>query len=67
MKELRRLLAVCALLALLLTGCSVPLPENRQVEDLLRAPRSSSRFSFRNWGRTKSESNLCCAADRRTA
>nr|DAV65379.1 MAG TPA: hypothetical protein [Caudoviricetes sp.] len=28
---------------------------------------SSSRFSSRNRGRTKSESNLCCAADRRTA
>ena len=44
MKELRRLLAVCALLALLLTGCSVPLPENRQVEDLLRAPRLAGDY-----------------------
>ena len=44
MKKLQRLLAVCALLALLLTGCSVPLPENRQVEDLLRAPRLAGDY-----------------------
>ena len=44
MKELQRLLAACALLALLLTGCSVPLPENRQVEDLLRAPRLAGDY-----------------------
>ena len=44
MKKLRRLLAVCALLALLLTGCNVPLPENRQVEDLLRAPRLAGDY-----------------------
>ncbi|WP_243001068.1 hypothetical protein [Faecalibacterium sp. OF04-11AC] len=37
MKKLGRLLAVCALLGLLLTGCNMPLEENRQVEDLLRA------------------------------
>ena len=44
MKKLRRLVAVCALLALLLTGCNVPLPENRQVEDLLRAPRLAGDY-----------------------
>ena len=44
MKKLRRLLAVCALLALLLTGCNVPLSENRQVEDLLRAPRLAGDY-----------------------
>ena len=33
MKKLGRLLAVCALLGLLLTGCNMPLEENRQVED----------------------------------
>ena len=44
MKKLQRLLAVCALLALLLTGCSVPLPENRQGEDLLRAPRLAGDY-----------------------
>ena len=44
MKKLQRLLAVCALLALLLAGCSVPLPENRQVEDLLRAPRLAGDY-----------------------
>ena len=44
MKKLRRLVAACALLALLLTGCNVPLPENRQVEDLLRAPRLAGDY-----------------------
>ena len=32
MKKLGRLLAVCALLGLLLTGCNMPLEENRQVK-----------------------------------
>ena len=44
MKKLGRLLAVCALLGLLLTGCNMPLEENRQVEDLLRAPRLAGDY-----------------------
>ena len=44
MKKLRRLLAVCALLALLLTGgCSMP-GEQVQVEELLRAPKLSGDY-----------------------
>ena len=44
MKKLGRLLAVCALLGLLLTGCNMPLEENRQVEDLLRAPQLAGDY-----------------------
>ena len=44
MKKLGRLLAVCALLGLLLTGCNMPLAENRQVEDLLRAPQLAGDY-----------------------
>ena len=44
MKKLGRLLVVCALLGLLLTGCNMPLEENRQVEDLLRAPRLAGDY-----------------------
>ena len=44
MKKLGRLLAVCALLGLLLTGCNMPLEENRQVEELLRAPKLSGDY-----------------------
>ena len=44
LKKLGRLLAVCALLGLLLTGCNMPLEENRQVEDLLRAPQLAGDY-----------------------
>ena len=44
MKKLGLLLAVCALLGLLLTGCNMPLEENRQVEDLLRAPQLAGDY-----------------------
>ena len=48
MKKLGRLLAVCALLGLLLTGCNMPLEENRQVEDLLRAPQLAGDYAALN-------------------
>ena len=44
MKKLGRLLSVCALLGQLLTGCNMPLEENRQVEDLLRAPQLAGDY-----------------------
>ena len=43
-KNLARLLAACLLAVLLLTGCNASLPENRQVEDLLRAPRLAGDY-----------------------
>ena len=44
MKKIRWLLMVGALFCALLTGCSTPLPESRQVEDLLRAPRLAGDY-----------------------
>ena len=46
LKKLRRWLAACVLCCLLLTGCNIniSLPENRQVEDLLRAPQLAGDY-----------------------
>ena len=44
MKRICRVLAACLLVCFLLTGCSLSLPESRQVEDLLRAPRLAGDY-----------------------
>ena len=54
MKKLGRLLAVCALLGLLLTGCNMPLEENRQVEDLV-SKSEDEMMKVRNLGRKSLE------------
>mgnify|MGYP002516629632 FL=1 len=46
LKKLHRWLVACVLCCLLLTGCNIniSLPENRQVEDLLRAPQLAGDY-----------------------
>ena len=44
MKQRCRRLVLCLLICFLLMGCSASLPESRQVEDLLRAPRLAGDY-----------------------